>query len=425
MKIFIANTHSILNSGDAGIVLAQIQFLRALFPSLHLSLSSRTPELDKKIYHPLGVKIFPPIIPAPSMFIGKTQKISESFKNLFNIRSKRTLIKEIKQSDLVISSGGGYFWSHRKLFPGPMFIQNYLHIKLAVAFKKPVIFFPQSFDPLHNKTAAHLLKGLLEKEQVQRIFVREQHSMDCLFMVMGEANKVKFCPDMAFLLDADHTINSQSNFKRRNPIVAVTLRQWDFPGVRKKRDQKRKQREYLDTFIKTCYNIYRDWGGSIITFCQSRGPGQFEDDRIITKEFVQGLQETIPDQYVQFIDLPETTHPKEIIDILKNVDFLIATRLHSAIYGILAGIPVISLSYQHKGSGIMNSLGLKDFNLDISDFDAEKVINMGREIISQSEEIRRKIQQNVMHMRNMIDSCIRPSLQQFVQVDNHEDSSHQ
>ena len=58
MKIFIANTHSILNSGDAGIVLAQIQFLRKYFPSLQISLSSRTPELDKKTFHPLGVKIF-------------------------------------------------------------------------------------------------------------------------------------------------------------------------------------------------------------------------------------------------------------------------------------------------------------------------------------------------------------------------------
>ena len=135
MKIFIANTHSILNSGDAGIVLAQIQFLRKYFPSLQISLSSRTPELDKKTFHPLGVKIFPPIIPAPSIYTGKAQKIWKSLRNLINIQSKKALIQEIKQSDLVVSSGGGYFWSHRKFLPGPMFFQNYLHIKLAVIFK--------------------------------------------------------------------------------------------------------------------------------------------------------------------------------------------------------------------------------------------------------------------------------------------------
>lgn len=417
MKIFIANTHSILNSGDAGIVLAQIQFLRKYFPSLRISLSSRTPELDKKIYLPLGVRLFPPIIPAPSIYTGKAQKILKSFKNLINIQSKKALIQEIKQSDLVVSSGGGYFWSHRKLLPGPMFFQNYLHIKLAVIFKKKVIFFPQSFDPLRNKTAAKLLGGLLKKEQVYQIFVREQHSLDYLSRVLGIKNKVKFCPDMAFTLDdTDSTLNSQADFKQRNPIVAITLRQWDFPDAANKQAQKRKQREYLDNFKKICYTIYRDWGGSIIAFCQSRGPGHFEDDRIITKKFVQYLQDTIPAENLHFIDLPETTHPNEIIDILKNVDFLIATRFHSAIFGLVAGTPVISISYQQKGSGIMDSLGLKEFNVNISDFDSEKVINMGREIISQSEEIRRSIQQSVIHMRNMIDSCLKSSLKPFSRI---------
>ena len=73
----------------------------------------------------------------------------------------------------------------------------------------------------------------------------------------------------------------------------------------------------------------------------------------------------------------------------------------------------------------MNYLGLANFNLNISDFDVETVINLEREIMSQSKEIRKKIQQNIKHLQSMIDSCLRPSLIQFVQMDNHEDFTHQ
>ena len=132
MRILLLNTHSTLNSGDTGIVLAQIHILRKRFSDLQISLTSRTPEIDARFYEPMGIRVFPAIVPAPSVFVGWVEKLEGSLENLFAFQSKSELLREIKGSDLIVSSGGGCFYSNRKLFPGPMFFQNLLHQSSAV-----------------------------------------------------------------------------------------------------------------------------------------------------------------------------------------------------------------------------------------------------------------------------------------------------
>ena len=68
VKVFILNTHSILNSGDAGIVLGQIQFLKKYFAKIDITLTSRTPEMDQDFYAPMGVKVLPPLFQLRALF---------------------------------------------------------------------------------------------------------------------------------------------------------------------------------------------------------------------------------------------------------------------------------------------------------------------------------------------------------------------
>ncbi len=225
MKIFFLNTHSVLNSGDAGIVLAQIQFFKKMFPSLKISISSRTSETDEKLYKPMGIKVFPPIIPAPSTFPGAVPKIAQSMKIFFSFKSKINLLQEIKKSDLVISSGGGHFYSNRKVFPGPLFFQNLLHVRLASIIKKSLIFFPQSFGPFKNSIASKFLKNILQSENIIKIFAREGTSFDLLLTLLDKdenKNKLDLCPDIAFCLNKeDNQYDSPINLNLPNQLLQL------------------------------------------------------------------------------------------------------------------------------------------------------------------------------------------------------------
>lgn len=403
LNVLIVNTHSALNAGDLAITIAEVQLLRRCLPTGQIAVTSRTPRVDARFLAPMGVTVLPPLVPAPSVFGRGVRKISGSIRNVAGIGPKRDLWKIAKSSDLVISSGGGYFWSNRAVFPGPMFFQNYLHVRLAGILGKPIIFFPQSFGPLYNPWVTRMLRAALNGPNVGRIFARERISLEFLRRLLrGEpaAGRITLCPDVAFCLEPQRVgtgVAAVSSLPR--PIVAVTVRPWDFPGARSRSEKRERQRSYLKGLVTTCRNLHDRWHGSVLVFPQSRGPGSFEDDTELSKAFCSMLQDHLPARRVLSLPLSAAEPPAAIIDLMSCVDLLIATRFHSAIFAFLAGTPAIAVSYQPKGRGIMQELGLARFAVDISAVDPEHVTALANEIIEHHDNYSTRVRHAVGCMR--------------------------
>ena len=64
-RILILNSHSALNAGEGAIVLAEIGRVRSLWPACRITMTSRTPEIDRRIYADLDVEVISPLTPAP------------------------------------------------------------------------------------------------------------------------------------------------------------------------------------------------------------------------------------------------------------------------------------------------------------------------------------------------------------------------
>jgi colanic acid/amylovoran biosynthesis protein len=417
MKIVIVNGHSTLNTGDAAIILAQARFLKERFSPLELALTSRTPERDAEFYRPLGIRVFPPLLPAPSVFEGPFQRVGRTARNLGAAGIKRKLIEEIRTSDLVISCGGGYFWSDRRALPGPMFFQNLVHVWVAGRLKKPIVFFPQSFGPLRSRPALRLLKRALEQENVIRVFAREKASLNFLRGLLGEGrsrDKLELCPDMAFC----HSDKPQLSAPPQGPgwprpALALTLRQWSFPQTPGRVEKKRKQREYLEALAEACRRTAGPGRGSIVLFAHSRGPGVFEDDRRITSLFRERLRRDIPEGRLFFPGLPLSVHPFRIMDFLEKMDAVVATRLHSAILGLLSGIPVLAVAYQPKTGEVMESLGLAGLSLDIDELTPDALLAKLGEVLDRNSEIREKIKTSLHPLKPLIEKKLEAALERF------------
>ena len=74
LRILIVNTHSVLNSGDASIVLSQVRWLEKAAPGAEISLTSRTARADRGLYGPMGLRVIPALYDVPSLFIGGAAK---------------------------------------------------------------------------------------------------------------------------------------------------------------------------------------------------------------------------------------------------------------------------------------------------------------------------------------------------------------
>lgn len=404
MKALILNTHSALNSGDLAIVLAQAKYLNERLPGIRLSLTSRTPGLDRTVYQPRGINVIPALIPAPSIFDTSRQKFQQSLQNLLDIGAKTRLKREILNSDFVISSGGGYFYSSRRIGPGPMFLQNLSHVKLAYRLKKPVVFFPQSFGPIYNSLSVRMLSRLLNNEKALRVYAREKISKDFLerFLKVDTA-KIELCPDMAFYLSReDVSGDDKIPLNLPGPIVALTLRCWNFPEIESRIGKEKKSDDYLQCLEETCRRMYDRWQCSFCVFPQVRGPGKFEDDRDISQKFWSRLQQFIPEEKRKFLNPGQVVSPYWLLNLLAQTDLLIATRFHSAILSLIAGTPTIAITYQPKSLGMMRLLNLERFSIDINNMDVERVMHLAEEIFGGSTEVKKKIVQEIEMVRKLI-----------------------
>jgi colanic acid/amylovoran biosynthesis protein len=389
VNILILNTHSVLNSGDAAIVVAEVRLLGEYLGDARIAVTSRTPAVDRGFYERLGVRVLPPLFPAPSVFATRREALFGCARGVASVRDKRRLFAAVRDADLVISSGGGYFFSTRRGFPGPMFWQALAHVGLAQRMGKPIVFAPQSVGPFANRLAARAMRRLLSHVSVRAILLREPRSLACVHELIGggpAASRTFLCPDLAFLLEADAPRGGAAAAPaQRRPVLAVTVRDWLFADRSSAAGRAAARSSYLVTVADACVHFHRRSSGSVRILPHSRGPGQLEDDRPISRELAGSLRGRIPDECVSLLDLAGDDSPQQVMAALADADLVLASRLHSAILAMAAGRPAIVLGYQPKSEGTMALLGLERLCLPMDGLDLSRLAQLIEEVLDNPE----------------------------------------
>ncbi len=419
MNVVLLNTHSVLNSGDAAIVLGQVALLRELLGDPAITATSRTPEKDRAFYDRLGVEVLPPLFPTPSMYGSPAAKISGCARGLASVGPRRRLAAALRRADLAISSGGGTFFSTRRRLPGPMFWQAFLHVRMAQRLGKPVVFAPQSLGPFANRIAARSMARLLAHDTVRAILVREPVSARLAAELLAgtpAASRVWLCPDMAFLLErAARTPGAAPPRPPRGPLLAVTVRDWLYPDRRGAGARAEARRAYLAAVTAACDFFHARYAGSIRVVVQARGPGLLEDDRAISRELVAALAGRVPGDRVELADVAEDAPPEAVAGALAGADLLLASRFHSAILAMTAGTPAIALSYQPKSDGMMRMLGLEKFCLPMDGLEAPHLFPLVEEVMADPVRFAaERVRPAVASMRVEIRAKMRAALAPFL-----------
>lgn len=404
MKALILNTCSTLNRGDAAIVLGQIRLLQRVCHGVRITLTSKTPALDRAFYDPLGVEVLPPFIPALSSYRGARHKLGEGARALISTGDKRRLLQALKHADLVLSCGGGYFYSYRRLLPGTTFWQNVVHAYLAAALHKPLIFLPQSFGPFASPLACRGIHHLLERASVLQIFAREEFSYRLLRGMLGQATqaKIKLCPDMAFYLAADESYSTDHDEapEPAQPTLVMNLRRWAFPEAR---DPASRREDYMQAMVEAAHHFVQRYRGQVVVVPQALGPDPAEDDRAICQEFCQRVRNG--PSVARAVDYrePETGSLGAYLALLARARLLVGTRLHSCILALLSGVPAVSVGYQYKSQGTLDLLGLGSLNLDINNLSSERLLALIEATMDGHHEVRGEIRQRVRQACQQID----------------------
>lgn len=337
----------------------------------------------KKIYNLINLSFTAGLL----LFYGLIYKIVKLKINFLLNKKQKEIVKEYFEAEIIISKGGGFLYYNKKFLISP----HLLPIIFAKLLNKPVVIYAQSLGPYKKGFSEKIYKYVFKK--IDLIIVREELSKEILSK-MG-INSV-LGTDAAFALqelDDENKKNEINNFilqKKENYefVVGMSILDWNFPNYAKD-ETKIKKKNYINSIVANINYINKNYKTYFLFFPHSIS-GLEKDDREIIKKIINKSELKNNFEIYQ----PEN-NPRILNYILGKLDFCIGTRMHSNIFTMLGGTPLIAISYLPKTEGIMKKLNLEDLTLKIDEVNPEKIIEKTKILINSLDNIKKRINNSI------------------------------
>lgn len=408
IKILLINVHSVQNKGDAALLKMAIKNLRSAFPQCSITIAVNDPDSLSELggESKVGSLIYWMHRASASgemrwRYLDMVKMLLASIWALITYRligrpylwglqgAQKDTLRAYFESDMVVSAPGNFLYSSGRL--GATFLLVAYTMGYAILAGKPLYLFPQSIGPLRRKRDQKLARWILNRARV--VMVREPISLEEVRRVGISNPRCYLVPDLAFAFQSapreeamEHLRALGVDVERERPLLGVTVINW---GARVRNDEV--QSRYEES-LGTVTRYYLDnFGGKVLYFSHVRSRATINDDRIPTRRIVERLGET------QRVVLVEEAFSPELLKAMYGLmDIFIGTRMHSNIFALSQGVPVIAIAYFHKTKGIMQMLGLEEWVIDIEAITPELLINKLIKLWQEKDKIRQLIQEKLI-----------------------------
>jgi colanic acid/amylovoran biosynthesis protein len=371
LKILITNVYTYFNKGDAAIVLSMLREAERVFPGSEVTIQTADPLHDHDRYgvatkasllwillssvrnRPLWMRM---------VKAGWGIAVLVLYAGIFRVSKRRPtgllsselrlFVEECHRSDLVVACGGGYLnTSDSRLRETILLTVTCFNFLFSHFLGKKVCMYSQSVGPVYGPIQHRILALSLNK--LNLLEAREDISAQMLEKLHVTAPQVTTA-DTALLLSDVHRKPLHVALPDAEFMVGLTVRPW-FKGSHQ-------QEQYLKAVAKNLDRLVDERNARSIYLPQVIAAGFGDDDRSAAVELKQYLAH--PEA---FTILDDDFHPYELIYLCSKMRMFIGTRMHSNIFSLVSGVPVVALEYEHKTRGIMKGFGLEELTIKIGD----------------------------------------------------------
>ncbi|MDI6600326.1 MAG: polysaccharide pyruvyl transferase CsaB [Thermoanaerobacteraceae bacterium] len=301
--MLISGYYGFDNLGDEAVLLSIVKTLRSLDGTLEITVLSARPEVTAERY---GVRA-----------VNRTDFFA--------------VLRSIFKCDMLISGGGSLFQD----VTSRTSLLYYLSIVfLGILFRKKVMVYGQGLGPLINNTDRKITSFILRR--VDMITLRDNSSFE-LLKELGIEKNVHITADPVFTLEPSPDVRIKELLKSEgvySDYILVAPRDWYNNELFRVEMAKALDQIYLKT-------------GAEIVFCPFH-ESDIEESRSIA-DFMKCPH------YI----LPKVYNPEDMLGIISLSQMVIGVRLHSLIFGALAGRPIAGISYDPKINGFLKDIGVK------------------------------------------------------------------
>lgn len=325
MKVVILHAYSATNSGDGLLVNEALQLIRRVDESAQVVVLALDPASfeatpDVQFRHPTTGRGQTPS--SARMLIAAARNLA-SF-SLLHPLSRRL----IRSADLVVGVGGGYMRSN-SLLTAVKFALAHLPQLIGARRSRYAVYLPQSIGPMRWGLRGTVLRAL---RMLDVVAVRDGRSAQLLQSVPSAVR----LPDTALLPIKDLKVAPKIGTGR----VGLVAR--DLGATPRTRAYESGIRALADEF-----------GASVVAQATGRG----NDDR----------------RFYAKLGLESSGSLRTALQSDERPSVLVSVRLHGAIESIRAGVPAVHLSYERKGWGAYEDLGIAEYVHNAFDFDEQLV----------------------------------------------------
>lgn len=279
----------------------------------------------------------------------------------------RELMEAYLRADLVVSKPGGFLYSSGR---GVTLLVSLYSLALALLAGKALYLFPQSMGPFLFGWECRLLRAVLSRARL--VMVREPVSAKQLEQCGLSGQQYKLMPDVAFAFKGAPRAEALAWLKEHGiyptagqSLLGMTAINWGWQNPRFTT-----QAQYENACAAAARYFVNELGGKVVLFPQVTGPLSSQDDRIPARRIAQ-LAGCKGDTITV---IEEAVAPEMLKATYGVMELFIGTRMHSNIFALSQGVPVIAIGYQHKTSGIARMAGIADWVVEIEALDERLMV---------------------------------------------------
>jgi len=292
-------------------------------------------------------------------------------------------------------------------------VQGFLIRSLLLLLGKDFILFPQTYGPFRRRISKALARYILKR--AKRIYSRDQAGLEYAQGLLGVGAtdaRLRFAPDVAFLLDAREPRGADlvdlHRFRSERPVlVGLNVSGLLYYGGYTDRNEfglKVDYRRLIDDIVAALLKA-PEAGVLLVPHVIPRGdfPGSKENDLHACLDVRDRLAQTYPDRLFVVQGDYDQAQIKHIIGLCH---FFLGARMHSCIAALSQCIPAIGLAYSKKFRGVFETVGAADLVLDMRSAGVDEIVGAVEKVFASrdavTERLRRRVPSAQQQVRDLL-----------------------
>jgi len=289
------------------------------------------------------------------------------------VRLRKALIernrycKVLFETDFVADITGGDSFSD--IYGFRRFLLGFLCKWLVLFGRKKLVLLPQTYGPFKSKLSRSMAKYILK--HAGAVYSRDRESLEYakdLLNNSSESGKVRFVPDVAFVLDSRRPDNQDIDLLERirasnKILVGLNVSGLLFNGGYT-RDNMFALNVNYGAIVYDIINLFMKHEKVSVLLVPHvfTTKGHVENDQ----DACLAVYEALRDKYEKRVFVIHGKYDQgEIKHIIGMCDFFVGSRMHACIAALSQGIPAVGIAYSKKFTGVFESIGLSDCVVDV------------------------------------------------------------